>query len=142
MAKKGEKAGSVYGPGQSFGRPAHYSTPAELQEAIEDYLQYSKNNNEPLTVTGLSLHLGFCSKASLDDYEKRSEDFSYLIKKARTIVENGYEKRLSSDESSPTGAIFALKNMGWSDRMESDVNIKGSINPLDWLKENSDGGQD
>lgn len=123
MARKGEKAGSAYGPGQSFGRPATYSTPEELSEAVESYLHYSKQNDEPLTITGLVLHLGFAHRCSLDDYEAKGSDFAYIIKKARTIVENGYEKRLNATEGTPTGAIFALKNMGWSDR--TDTNITG-----------------
>lgn len=127
MAKKGEKSGSAYGPTQEFGRPAKYDNPADLIEAVLDYFQYSRTNDEPLTITGLVLHLGFASRSSLDDYEKRSDDFSYIIKKAKTIVENGYEKRLHSEDASPTGAIFALKNMGWKDRSEADVNMNGQI---------------
>ena len=32
------------------------------------------------------------------------------------VVENRYEKALS--QQGPTGAIFALKNMGWNDKQE------------------------
>ena len=33
-------------------------------------------------------------------------------------IENGYEKRLF--ENNPTGSIFALKNMGWKDKTETE----------------------
>jgi hypothetical protein len=34
------------------------------------------------------------------------------------LIESGYEQRLF--ESSPTGAIFALKNFGWEDRRQNE----------------------
>lgn len=67
------------------------------------------------TVSELSFHLGFASRQSLYDYEKEGR-FSYIIKRARLRVEINYEQRLQL--ASPTGAIFALKNMGWSDKTE------------------------
>lgn len=70
---------------------------------------------EPPTITGLALHLGFASRQSFYDYEERGE-YSYIIKNARLRVEKGYELRLHGNN--PTGSIFALKNMGWSDKQE------------------------
>lgn len=72
---------------------------------------------EPPTITGLALYLGFASRQSLYDYEKRGE-YSYIIKNARLRVEKGYELRLHGNN--PTGSIFALKNMGWYDKQEID----------------------
>lgn len=80
---------------------------------------------EPVTQTGMALFLGFKSRQSLYDYERRltdehRDDFAYVIGYARTLVEMDYEKRL--DATSVHGAIFALKNMGWKDRSEVDMN--------------------
>lgn len=140
MRKKEERKDSPYGPGQTFGRPAEYTTAEDLRIAVQDYFDYCRNNDLKLTVTGLTLHLGFAHRASLDDYEAKGPDFFYIIKRARSFVENGYEQRLLSEEGSPAGAIFALKNMGWKDKSESDVNLTGSISPDQWLKDNSNGG--
>ena len=71
-----------------------------------------------MTITGLALAVGFADRQSLYDYQARPE-FSGVVKRARTVVENDYEKRLGL--SSPTGAIFALKNMGWSDRQSHEL---------------------
>lgn len=71
---------------------------------------------EPETITGLAIFLGFESRQSFYDYEKQ-EKFSYVIKRARLYIENGYERRMIGDKN-PTGSIFALKNMGWSDKQE------------------------
>ena len=79
------------------------------------------------------LHLGLSSRESLDEYGRRPE-FSDSVKRAKLLVENQYEMKL--DGSRPTGAIFALKNMGWSDRKE--VEWRGSLLNLD-LSQLSDG---
>jgi hypothetical protein len=78
---------------------------------------------EPITITGLTLFLGFQSKSSLDDYCKDSEEFAFIIKKAKLLVEHNYEKGLH--EEYPTGKIFALKQMGWRDKQDVDVTTNG-----------------
>lgn len=116
------------------GRPRHYDTEDELQTAVDNYFEHIKGEKhksfddkvntgeewarhpEPATVTGLALFLGFESRQSVYDYEANGQ-FSYIIKNARLRVECEYEKRLSTAQS-PTGAIFALKNMGWKDKSE------------------------
>jgi hypothetical protein len=116
------------------GRPPVYNSPEEIQAKITEYFEYvkgevefhegnevvptkmfMKREPEPITITGLALYLGFESRQSFYDYEKR-DGYSYIIKRARMRVENAYEHRL--DSKNPTGPIFALKNMGWTDRQE------------------------
>ncbi|MFC6998050.1 terminase small subunit [Rufibacter roseus] len=125
--------------GNEGGRPPIFASPKELQSKIDEYFEYIKGDlkeeretinsktgatqyiliwnrePEPATITGLALFLGFADRQSLNDYEEKIE-FSFMIKKARTRVENGYEKALHAQ--SPTGAIFALKNMGWNDKQQ------------------------
>jgi hypothetical protein len=74
------------------------------------------NPNKP-TITGLCMHLGFESRQSFYDYEKK-ELFSYTIKRARLFIENSYEQDIRNPDIKPTGSIFALKNFGWSDKKE------------------------
>lgn len=111
-----------YKIGAHMGRPAHYDTPEELAAACQDFFDWCNENGTKATVTGLTLYLGFCSRSSLDDYEKRSTDFSYIIKRAKTAVENSYEL------SGQTIDIFALKNMGWKDKTETDMTLNGQVN--------------
>jgi len=73
------------------------------------------------TITGLALALGFESRQSMYDYEKK-EAFSYTIKRARLKIENSYEQDIRNSGLVPTGSIFALKNFGWSDKLEIDNN--------------------
>lgn len=115
-----------------------YETEPEMKEAIQEYLDSCKpeyltdpvsgeymldkgqaiilSMNKP-TITGLALALGFESRQSMYDYEKK-EAFSYTIKRARLEIENSYEQDIRNPDLTPTGAIFALKNFGWSDKQE------------------------
>jgi len=91
------------------------------------YRAHCLAENEPVTWTGLALFLGFSSRQSIAEY-LNYEGFSDSVKKAKTFVEYEYEKRLAGN--SPTGAIFALKNFGWSDRQElAHTSPDGSMTP-------------
>ena len=122
------------------GRPLKFKTVAELEKAIEKYFEkcvdeiikdengvpVMKNGSigiipHPPTVAGLALHLGFADRQSLYDYKER-EAFSCTIKKAITRIEAYAEKALISGQSS-TGAIFWLKNHGWTDKTEQVLNV-------------------
>jgi hypothetical protein len=100
------------------GRPRKYSTPEEMQKAIDAYFQ----DNERRTVTGLALHLGFTSRADLIRYEGYSEEYHYALKRAKLKIEAYYEEHLV--ESGAGGSIFALKNFGWSDKHEIEQNVR------------------
>ena len=103
------------------GRPPMFHDPQELEALINEY--FDKGGH--FTITGLCLYCGFDSRQSFYDYEKKPQ-FTYIIKRARLMIEHGYEKALMSDKV--TGPIFALKNMGWSDRQEIDhTTMGGSI---------------
>lgn len=93
------------------GRPLIFQTEKELQDAIDDYFK----NNEKITLSGLAVHLGI-GRRTLYEYDDR-ERFSHIIKKAREKVEAHYEE-LTIYGDKPTGVIFALKNMGWSDKQD------------------------
>jgi hypothetical protein len=123
------------------GRPLKYETPEELQEAIDSYFEEcspemvkDKDGNivrdnqgrpvfkmNPPTITGLALHLGFADRRSIYEYKEKPQ-FTLTIKKARLKCENFIEKGLYTGEIPAAGAIFSLKNFGWSDR--HDINFK------------------
>ena len=97
------------------GRPPIIDTPENMQAQADLY--FATLDGQPSTITGLCLFLGFESRQSFYDYEDKPE-FSYIVKRLRMKIENGYEKRLF--ENNPTGSIFALKNMGWKDKTETE----------------------
>ena len=112
---------------RNIGRPRYYQTPEEFDAKVDEYRWYCKEEDEPVTWTGLALFMGFSSRQSIDEYQKY-DGFSDSVKRAKTLVEWHYEMRLCGDK--PTGAIFALKNMGWSDKQElSHTSPDGSMSP-------------
>lgn len=97
----------------NIGRPLLFETPQKLEQAIDGYI----NTEKKPTLAGLAYHLGI-DRHTLYNYKER-EDFFHILKKATDFVQYKYEERLIY-ESNPTGVIFALKNMGWSDKQEID----------------------
>jgi len=67
------------------------------------------------TIAGLALYLGFSSRKEMEDYEAKGK-YAEKVKRARLRIMADYEKKLHVTSS--TGAIFALKSMGWNDRPE------------------------
>lgn len=100
------------------GRPLIYDNPTELAAQCEAYFAECETNGYKPIITGLTLFLGFADKTTLYDYRDRPE-FSHPIKRAITRIEAAYETNLQG--TTPTGSIFALKNMGWKDKTEAEV---------------------
>lgn len=123
------------------GAPPKYENANDLQAAIDDYFNngvdkrqvvIGKGENAKVvelpipTISGLAYYLGFESRQSFYDYEKR-DGFSYTVKKARLFIEREYEMQLSAGNT--VGAIFALKNMGWMDQQKIDHTTNGKDMP-------------
>lgn len=98
------------------GRPLKFETSESLESEIQAYFDKQIADKKPITISGLAYYLGFDSRQSIYDYKER-EEFSYILKRATFFVESQYEDKLSG--TTPTGAIFALKNMGWRDKVET-----------------------
>lgn len=106
-----------------------YESVEQLQEAIDDYFKTCDNNKQPYTVCDLALHLGFLSRQSVYDYANGKstgqKKFTYTVKTALFKIEAYAERHLYSNHV--TGAIFALKNRGWTDKHQvehsGDVSI-------------------
>lgn len=113
-------------------RPRIYDSEIELQDEILKYFEQTSERNERPTVTGLALFLGFASKQSLYDYEK-NEKFSYPIKRALTMIECELEKRL--ENQSVSGIIFALKNMGWTDKVQTEHSGKIESTQITYIQQ-------
>lgn len=82
------------------------------------YFADCQKNEKPILVTGLVLALGLSARQSLIRYEER-EEFSDTVKILKTVCENYAENRLYG--TNPTGAIFALKNFGWTDKSQTEI---------------------
>ena len=108
-----------------MGRPLQIDSPETMLELGERYFADCKANGSHITVTGLVLAIGLSCRDSLIEYGKR-EKFADTVKRLKTVCENYAESRIYSNN--PAGAIFALKNYGWTDK----VQVGGdSDNPLE-----------
>lgn len=96
----------------SIGRPPEFETPEELLAAGEKYFVSCKQEGTTPTICELAYSLGFESRQSFYDYEKR-DAFSYAVKRLRLFLEGLHEAAL--DKSNYGGHIFWLKNNGWFD---------------------------
>ena len=105
----------------SVGRPMKFKSVKELQEKIDAY--FAKTPLHEQTITGLALFLG-TSRETLCDYQARDK-YSDTIKKAKLRVEHACE--LVGVERGRPFDIFRLKNMGWKDKQESDVNLSAEF---------------
>ena len=101
------------------GRPLKFKSVKELQNKIEEY--FKTTPKEEWTITGLALALD-TYRQTLLNYEGKDE-YLDTIKKAKQIVENGYEIDLK--KHGRTGTIFALKNFDWKDKNETDITSQG-----------------
>ena len=121
------------------GRPPLYKTAKQLQDKIDQYFidgfrkkkfttKEGKEVEIPyITITGLVLYLGFCDRHSFYDLENQIE-FSHTIKRARTFIEQEYEELMRSQ---PIAGIFALKNFGWSDKLEVKQEVIPNMEEVD-----------
>jgi hypothetical protein len=79
---------------------------------------------EPPTISGLCYYLGFESRQAFDQYETTGK-YGSELKRGRLRIETEYEKKLH--QSSSTGAMFALKAMGWNEKAETMPTLSGTI---------------
>jgi hypothetical protein len=102
------------------GRPNKFLNPEDLGKKGMEYIDDCRANKKPITITGLCLWLD-TTRDTLLDYQ-RKEDFSDTIKRLKLYAENYAEEYLYNPNGrAVVGAIFALKNFGWSDKMEIET---------------------
>ncbi|MCC8108768.1 MAG: hypothetical protein LIQ30_06920, partial [Planctomycetes bacterium] len=124
--------GSVSDPGtsdepNSVRRPLDPATPEDMAAAADRYFRSCDDAGQSYSLTGLALSLGFSSLRALDDAARRP-GFSDPLERAKLRVENRYEQALLEGKGS--GTIFALKNFGWKDRTEHELNHHNDLDSL------------
>jgi hypothetical protein len=94
-----------------------YNTREEFSAVVDKYLD---ENEGSLTITGLSLALGFRSGDAMCRYAKIDNGkFADIVELARSRVEHEIETKLvTAAHRNPSGLIFWLKNHGWTDQVK------------------------
>ncbi|MBD1365180.1 hypothetical protein IDJ77_15295 [Mucilaginibacter sp. ZT4R22] len=90
------------------------ATPAKIKKtetSITSQVVWDRQP-EPALLTGMALFIGFTSMDDFVAYEQKGKHRK-ILRKARLRIEAEYEKKLH--HAAPTGAMFALRCMGWAD---------------------------
>lgn len=118
-------------PMPAMARPRLIESPEEMLERGHAYFDKCKAEESPILITGLALALGLSGREALSEYGRR-EEFSATVKELKSVCEQFAETRLFS--GNPTGAIFALKNYGWTDKQDiahsGEIGVKRVISDL------------
>lgn len=99
-------------------RRIEYSSPAILREMVNSYFDECDALDVPYTVSGLCLSVGYSRERLLTT--SADNELGDVISQAKLLIEQQIEYRLSKDDK-PQGLVFALKNMGWTDRQQLDL---------------------
>ena len=110
------------------GQPRKFKTAKELEDCLERYKEYLKENEKPPTIAGLAYYTGI-DRQTIYNYAKNDEYFG-TIKKFRDWIMMNYEE--VAIEKGNGGIVFLLKNYGYTDRQEvgltgkdgNDIHIK------------------
>ena len=112
-------------------RPPKFQTAEEFEAVADAYFEACKPNGDYVgdvpTVNGLALALDL-SRETLLRYAEKPE-FSDTVKRVRTRLEAVWERRLAG--TTCTGAIFWLKNQGWSDKTEQAVTLDATVSTIE-----------
>ena len=132
-AKKGSKEPELpyYQKNQKY-KARNFTNVDEFDLAVDEFFEYCYSTfgtkgviSKWPTLHGLFLWLGFYDQRSWEKFLQSEEGAKYedSMARARAMVADCYEQRLHGTQ--PTGAIFALKNMGWADNQRRE--LSGSV---------------
>lgn len=137
MAEEGREDNGKFAKGnlfrigmQSGGMNPDYDSHEKMAQKIADYLDYEdeqkgKENKGVYTISGCALFLGFASRQSMYDYEKKSPLFAYTLDRFRLFMTHWNEQKLYWG-GTYMGSQFWLRNHGgYSD--ESTQHLKQTI---------------
>jgi len=96
-----------------------YSFALDMQPLCDEYVAKIRAHEKGFkpTINGLAVHLGM-SKDALEKYRVHPE-FSECLREVLSELECWWEERLA--EQNCTGAIFWLKNRGWTDKTQTEI---------------------
>jgi hypothetical protein len=104
-----------------------WESPEALREGLQRYAQEEEEGKRVLTYAGLARVAGVESR-TLRGYQAGEDsglapEWLAVLKEAAQLVEEQDERLIRSN--TPVGGIFALKQRGWSDRLDVTSDGKG-----------------
>jgi len=140
MSEEGRDEKGKFAPGNLFslgletsGREPEYDDPKKMMQRIAEYLNwedqhkrpdsYSKMGKGVYTLSGCALFLGFASRQSMYDYEKRSPEFSYIINRFRLFMTHWNEQKLYWAGTMPGAKLWLTNFGGYSEEITQNQNV-------------------
>ena len=107
-----------------------FESPEHLQAAIDRYFEEREAQGNRPTWSGLALHLGYESRQSMWEHVTGQAEgvppvWALPLKRAASRIEARHEERLY--DPACAGAIFALKQRGWTDVPTTAVQVNVSV---------------
>ena len=106
-----------------MGRPKLFNTAQELHDCIDDYKKDLEDNDKPPTIAGLAYYTGI-DRQTIYNYKAKDEYFGTISKFVKWIMMNYEEVAITQGKA---GVIFLLKNYGYTDKQEIELNQKAEI---------------
>jgi hypothetical protein len=110
------------------GRPLKFNSAGEILKQGMEFFEKCRQQNRPITITGLCIALGTYRDVLMDYQDERGEEFSNAVKTLKIFCENYAEEQVFVGKNC-AGAIFALKNYGWKDKSDHSM-TDGEGKPL------------
>jgi len=105
------------------GRPKAFNSVKELQDCIDEYKLYLETDNKPPTIAGLAYYTGI-DRQTIYNYKAKDEYFGTISKFVKWIMMNYEEVAITQGKA---GVIFLLKNYGYTDKQDIELNQKAEI---------------
>lgn len=110
-----------------MGRPPAFESVKDLEDRCQAYASRIETDDDFVpTVNELAISLGI-SRETLNQYRNKP-DFADALKNVFGKLESWWEKRLAANGC--TGAIFWLKNQGWTDKTEQVVTANVNLREM------------
>jgi hypothetical protein len=98
--------GDYEGEAGPSGRPRLYETPEQFNEAVDFYYTACISHEEPMTLTGMCLSMGFSGRNAMFRYAAY-EGFLNAVTRARTLIEYSYEKEVLTNKNNAAARLLA-----------------------------------
>ena len=118
------------------GRPRLYTDAQAFADKVSAYFADCDASEKRPTLSGLSYYLGFEDRETFSNYAGYGDGFSRTVKRAKLLIADWLEQRLTDKNTFTPGIIFDLKNNhGWKDKTETELTgSEGGPLQVAWLK--------
>jgi len=102
-------------------------SPEEMKELFAEYLQNCQEKNKVPNISGFAVYCGVYRDYFNQLQRDKEEQFGSTVRMIIDTIADLTLDRAYISEKNQALSIFLLKNYGYTDKTEQDINIKGDI---------------